>query len=294
MQVVWIIRLMLFASTAAQGLSDFPLNYVIARQTDIKPVKLTCDTSDKDINWTLNGKPIEDGTYGRIHLNGTFVTVSDVESPVLGEYVCWSAGQKVSSTFLLQEKEKDDLDSLKCRAKSYDCFFTCLWNNSDYTAIRLRLGRECSKDVNSCQWVNSTRRLNGSFQFELFHSLSPYAEESAMLELTVEAINDFCIFRRTKKFYLRDIVQPDRPRIVRCQKEEQELNVTIEPPVSWSTPHSFFSLEHEIEYVLKDNGQIVRSSSTLIPIRISKFRVRCRDSYALSAWSQWTPWKNVT
>lgn len=51
-------------------------------------------------------------------------------------------------------------------------------------------------------------------------------------------------------------VQPDSPRIVKCQVVEQDLNVTIEPPSSWSTPHSFFILEHEIEYVLKDNGQV--------------------------------------
>lgn len=32
------------------------------------------------------------------------------------------------------------LDSLRCRAKSYDCMFTCTWHNSGYDAVRLRLG----------------------------------------------------------------------------------------------------------------------------------------------------------
>lgn len=51
-------------------------------------------------------------------------------------------------------------------------------------------------------------------------------------------------------------VQPDSPQIVKCEEVEQGLNVTIDPPSSWSTPHSFFKLEHEIEYVLKDNGEV--------------------------------------
>lgn len=58
----------------------------------------------------------------------------------------------------------------------------------------------------SCHWVNSSVQLpDGGFQFELSHSLSPYAEESTMLEVTAEAITDIFILRRTKRFYLRDI-----------------------------------------------------------------------------------------
>lgn len=58
----------------------------------------------------------------------------------------------------------------------------------------------------SCHWVNSSVQLpDGGFQFDLSHSLSPYAEESTMLEVTAEAITDIYILRRTKRFYLRDI-----------------------------------------------------------------------------------------
>lgn len=57
----------------------------------------------------------------------------------------------------------------------------------------------------SCQWVNGRKERDESFLFELSHSLSPYVEESKMLELTVEAIDDYYILKRTKKFFLRDI-----------------------------------------------------------------------------------------
>lgn len=63
-----------------------------------------------------------------------------------------------------------------------------------------------SEGVKSCHWVNSSNQTqDGGFQFQLSHSLSPYAEESTKLELTAEAIINDSFLRRTKRFYLRDI-----------------------------------------------------------------------------------------
>ncbi|KAK7934416.1 hypothetical protein WMY93_005312 [Mugilogobius chulae] len=240
----------------------------------------------------FNNQVLTDGAFGgNIHLSGPNLTVEEVDTPVLGEYICWRAGQKISSIYLLMEVEEDDnLESLKCRAKSYDCSFTCNWCNSGHNVARLCLGQDCENA--SYQWVEGKEK-DGCFHFNMSHSLSPYAEESSMLELTVEALDSFSYPKRRKRFYLRDIVKPDSPRVVSCQVVGQELNVTIEPPSSWSSPYSFFSLENEIEYILKDNGEIKKTSSALIPKKISQFRVRCRDSFVLSTWSPWTPWKNV-
>ncbi|RVE67935.1 hypothetical protein OJAV_G00086740 [Oryzias javanicus] len=246
---------------------------------------LTCNTqTDEAVSWRLDGEEVELDNY--VQMEGPNLKISQVDAPMLGEYSCWRGGAMLSTTYLFQELEEDvDLDSLlSCRAKSYDCNFTCSWRDSRFTAIRLGLGHDCS---------SSSGGHDGELQFVLLHSLSPYAEESTSLELTAEAINTFYILRRTKTFYLRDIIQPDSPQIVRCQEVGQELNVTLDPPPSWSTPHSFFSLEYEIEYELKDDGKIERSFSTLIPKKISKLRVRSRDSLVLSAWSQWTAWQNV-
>ena len=41
--------------------------------------------------------------------------------------------------------------------------------------------------------------------FHLSHSLSPYAEERNMLEVTAEAIFQWFIIRKTTKFFLREI-----------------------------------------------------------------------------------------
>ncbi|XP_044051047.1 interleukin-12 subunit beta isoform X2 [Siniperca chuatsi] len=295
---LWIYALLFTSLTEAHGLSYFPENFVVAKGSDANPVTLTCGTkTNGTVTWKFDGELMEAVDFeDKVQQNGQNLTVSEVETPMLGEYSCWRGEEMLSSTYLLLEaEEEEELDwPFSCRAKSYDCNFTCDWTLGRYTAVHLGLGHECREGGKLCHWVNSsTRLLDGGFQFELSHSLSPYAEETTMLEVTAEAIINLSILRRTKRFYLRDIVQPDSPQIVKCQEVEQDLNVTIDPPTSWSTPHSFFSLEHEIEYVFKDDGTTGRSSSARIPKRISKLRVRSRDSLVFSAWSQWTPWKNV-
>ncbi|XP_076587497.1 interleukin-12 subunit beta [Chaetodon auriga] len=296
---LWTFGLLFISLTGAHGFNQFPENFVVAKRNDKNPVTLTCDTkTDGAVTWKFHGEEIEDVLLqANVQQDGQNLAMSDVDTPMLGKYSCWRGGEMLSSTYLLLEaEEEEDLDSLiLCRAKSYDCTFICKWTDSGYDAVRFGLGHNCTEGGRLCDWVNSGDQLpDGGFQFELSHSLSPYAEESTMLEVTAEAVNSLSILRTTKRFYLRDIVQPDSPQIVRCQKVQQALNVSIDPPSSWSTPHSFFSLEHEIEYMLKDNGKTERSSSALITKRISMLRVRSRDSFVLSTWSQWTPWKNVT
>ncbi|KAM7019126.1 interleukin-12 subunit beta, partial [Tautogolabrus adspersus] len=310
---LWIFGLLFISLSGAHGLSQFPENFVVAKRSDSTPVTLTCSTKTTGhITWKLDGEVIDVDSGDYFQHNSSILTVSEVDTPTLGEYSCWRGEEMLSSTYLLLEAEEEEelgLDSLlqiahklflftdsllSCRAKSYDCVFSCNWTNSGYELVRLGLGQDCSEGEKSCHWVSSNNLLSdGAFQFEVSHSLSPYTEESTMLVITAEAIADFSILRRTTQFYLRDIIEPDSPQIVRCQEMGQDLNVTIDPPSSWSTPLSFFSLEHQIEYVLKDNGKTELSSSPLIPKSISKLRVRSRDPLVLSAWSQWTPWKNV-
>ncbi|XP_028434765.1 interleukin-12 subunit beta [Perca flavescens] len=296
---LWMCGLLFISLTGAHGLDHFPENFVVAKRNDANPVTLTCHTTtDEAVTWKFHGEETERDVEleDNVQQNGQNLSVSEVDTPMLGNYSCWREQEMLSSTYLLLEpEEEDELDNLsfRCWAKSYDCNFSCEWTHNEQTAVRLGLGHDCSERRKSCHWVSSDRLVDGRFQFELSHSLSPYAEESTMLELTAEAIVNLSILRRTKRFYLRNIVQPDSPQIVKCQEGKENLNVIIDAPSSWSTPHSFFNLEHEIEYVFKDDGKTGRSSSDRIPKGISKLRVRSRDSLVPSAWSQWTPWKNV-
>ncbi|KAM3867638.1 interleukin-12 subunit beta [Diretmus argenteus] len=255
--------------------------------------------SDGAVVWKLE----KDGDIDEVELgdnvqqHGQDLKVSDVDMPIVGEYSCWSGEKKISSTYLLLDPEEKNLDSLSCWANSYNCNFSCKWTNAEYTAVHLGVGPECSGGEKSCSWFapgkTGTLPGGGGFQFELSHFFSPYTEESTMLEVTAEAINSYSFVRMTKRFYLRDIVQPDSPQIIACQEVGQELNVSIDPASSWSTPPSFYSLEHEIEYEYKDDGKTERSSSSLIPKGISRLRARSRDSVVRSTWSEWTDWKNV-
>ncbi|XP_068461140.1 interleukin-12 subunit beta, partial [Clinocottus analis] len=299
---LWVCGLLFVSLTVAHGLDHFPESYVVAKRNDPSPVTLTCRSpalaaAPGKVTWKFGDVAPEDATQIGAHLS-----VSEVDARMLGEYSCWRGNQKLSSTYLLMEAEEEEEDeeesdslSISCRAKSYDCHFSCDWTpppHAAQTAARIGLGLDCSEGRKSCLWFDGGRLADGRFHFELSHSLSPYAEESAMLVLTAEAIVDRVVVRTSRRFYLRDIVQPDSPHIVRCQEGEAGLNVSIDPPASWSSPHSFFSLEHEIEYVLKDDGQTGRSSDRL-PKGISKLRARSRDPLVRSSWSQWTAWKNV-
>ncbi|XP_054895781.1 interleukin-12 subunit beta isoform X2 [Poeciliopsis prolifica] len=292
--LLWITAFLLISATAAAqqaNLDHFPENFVVAKRGE-DSVSLTClATTAGPVTWKLNNEDPDFEDY--MSKSGHNLIVRDVDTPLLGEYSCWRGETKLSSIYLLQETdEEEDTDSLfTCRAKSYGCRFSCKWTEDSYGAVRLGIGPDCTKGLPSCNWVSGQPNSQG-FHFELTHNLSPFGEESTRLEVTAEAINDFFLLRRTKLFYLRDIVVPDSPQIVRVEVVQSNLNVSIEPPSSWSTPHSFFTLEHEIEYVLRDNGKTGTSSSSLIPKKISMFRARSRDPLVFSSWSHWTPWKN--
>ncbi|XP_040011855.1 interleukin-12 subunit beta isoform X2 [Xiphias gladius] len=257
---LWIFGLLLIGPTGAHRLNHFPENFVVAKRGEENTVTLTCSTKiNQTVTWIFEHFTTEH-LGDRAQQDGQNLKLSDVDTPMLGEYSCWRGEEMLSSTHLLLEAlEEDELDSLiNCSANSYDCKFSCNWTNPRYTVVRLGLGHDCSEGVKSCHWVNSSNQTqDGGFQFQLSHSLSPYAEESTKLELTAEAIINDSFLRRTKRFYLRDIIKPEIPQVVTCQEVDQDLNVTIYPPPSWSTPHSFFSLEHQIEYRLQDDGKFV-------------------------------------
>uniref|UniRef100_A0A3Q0SWB4 Interleukin-12 beta central domain-containing protein n=1 Tax=Amphilophus citrinellus TaxID=61819 RepID=A0A3Q0SWB4_AMPCI len=178
---------------------------VVAKRSE--QYTLTCNSkAGEAVTWKLGDNSLEDEE--NVELNGPNLTVLEVDMPSLGKYSCWKGEEMLSSTYLLlEDDEEHDLNSLiTCRAKSYDCNFSCTWTSNEYTAVRLGLGQDCNESLKSCQWVSSSGQFpDGRLQFELSHNLSPYAEESTMLELTAEAISDRSIFRTTKRFYLRDI-----------------------------------------------------------------------------------------
>lgn len=296
----WICVLLWTNLQETHGLTSFPNNVVVARTHDATPVTLTCDSVMPGPTTWMFARPGEmmdevELTGHDFIQDGRNLKVSFVEEPMVGEYSCWHGDTKLSSTYLVLVAEEMPSDSpLSCWATSYDCVFNCQWRHADYSAVRIGLGNDCAEGEKTCTWVsNHSQHAEHGRQFQLSHFLTPYAEETSRMEVTVEAMNDNYFHRTTQRFYLRDIIKPESPHVVKYQEVGHQLNVSIEPASSWSTPHSYFKLEHEIEYVYRDNGEKGYSTSHRIPKEICKFRVRSRDSLVLSAWSQWTQWTNV-
>ncbi|KAM9822170.1 interleukin-12 subunit beta [Syngnathus typhle] len=290
-----IFGLLLISLMGVNGLNYFPKSFVTAKIN--ASVTLPCGAAidGDEVTWTFKGNDLDEDYQDEVQRAGANLLVKEVGRPLLGEYTCWSGGESASVHLLLEAEEEGELDSfLTCRAKSYNCAFSCTWLDNKYKVVRLGLDPHCREGGDSCSWVKSTvEQQDGRLHFELRHSLSPYSEESTRLELTAEALENNSLLRRTKTFYLRDIIQPDSPEIVQCQEVDHGLSVTVRPPSSWSTPHSFFGLEHEVEYEHKDDGKKGRSSLSSVPKKISRLRVRSRDELVQSAWSQWTEWTNV-
>lgn len=56
----------------------------------------------------------------------------------------------------------------------------------------------------SCQWVTKSGQ-DGGFEFELSHSLLPYAEETTKLVVAAQAMDNLSFLKGKITFYLRDI-----------------------------------------------------------------------------------------
>nr|CEG62715.1 interleukin 12B [Coregonus maraena] len=289
--IPWFVMLLCVILQIVNGLTSFHDIYMVQKGDSL--VTLTCPTAFSGaMTWKYEG---ENEDLDHTQVQGHNLILNEVDW--YGEYSCWDGDRKLGSIYLLEElkdPEEPDDSLISCSAKSYGCTFNCSWTRSEFTAVRLGLGHDCTDSQDSCTWVYPTASLqDGGFEFELTHSLSPYTEETAPLVVTAEAITRQEYLRKTKRFYLRDIVQPDSPAGVKCQVMDQRLKVKVEPPATWNCPPSYFPLEHQIGYIFKDNGKEEHSMIPLIPRGVSKLRARSRDPLVPSPWSQWTPWKNV-
>ncbi|KAJ8380871.1 hypothetical protein SKAU_G00016490 [Synaphobranchus kaupii] len=304
----WISLLLAMCIPVVCSLNSFPENMRVSQ----KSVNLTCHTKFQgQVTWkhTLEGhvKTVKESRF--VNIMGRSLNLTSLDTPNAGEYSCWGEGKELYREYLLLESEEEELeedeedynnddddaakeraDSFSCSTQTYSCFFKCYLSAFGFTAARLRYHRVGQAPS---PWQNASSAQN-NFQFTLPLSYSPYAEESAALEVTAEAVNSRRYLKKTLHFYLRDIVQPDPPQKVKCERAGKTLSVTVEPPDSWAQPFSYFPLEHQIEYINKNNGKTELAASGMIKQRVSMLRARSRDPLIPSAWSKWSPWKNVT
>ncbi|XP_018614628.1 interleukin-12 subunit beta [Scleropages formosus] len=292
----WHFLLLSVCLPLACGQISFSQRMVLANVFDT--VNLSCHTDYQGpLSWRhspSSDEPfLEESSFAVIQ--GKELILKEVDIPSTGIYSCWGEGQKLDQMQLLMEENENEVEGhLSCTALTYSCSFRCSWSLMGFTEARLSYHRD---GQNSTSWVypHSMKSSSGQaiFEFTLNLSSSPFAEESAPLVLTGEAVSSSRYLRRVQKFYLRDIVQPEPPQSVQCKKMGNSLSVTVQPASSWAKPLSYFPLMHQIEFEYKNNGMIGQSNCSEIPREISKLRVRSRDPLVPSPWSQWSPWKNV-
>lgn len=83
---------------------------VVAKRNDANAVTLTCGTkSSGEVVWKFDGDELDDFEDNRdLRKIGTNLSVTEVDTPMLGEYSCWSGGEMISSTYLLLKAEYEE------------------------------------------------------------------------------------------------------------------------------------------------------------------------------------------
>ncbi|XP_047209159.1 interleukin 12Ba [Girardinichthys multiradiatus] len=275
----------------------------------------------QDIIWKKNG--IKDTQRGNLYL------VRLLESLGGGNYTCHSGdGSLLNYTEVLIRqdetkrrrilvKNKQD-DYLKCSTQNYNGEFHCSW-----TWHRSRVGKaafikarrvlddhnsHCSMDPSRHQWMCSSAQSNFSCSVDdsgsgiscLDQQHCPYAEERQQIHVTVFVRTDgFLLESYSKRFYLSEIVKPDKVRIGKVNKTVVEWSY----PSSWNRPSSYFPLTFQISQLrgrcrkCENPCTHLKASKTVCSTDLCQFEVkhrvkavcvRAKDALCDSQWSEWT------
>lgn len=77
-------------------------------------VTLTCGTkNDGDVIWKFSGGSLDALLNYSVDKDTQNLILSEVETPMLGEYSCWRGGEMISSTNLLEEEEESEEEGEK-------------------------------------------------------------------------------------------------------------------------------------------------------------------------------------
>ncbi|KAL3972741.1 solute carrier family 6 (neurotransmitter transporter, GABA) member 13 [Sarotherodon galilaeus] len=268
----------------------------------------------QEIFWKKNGiEQAQRGNSYRVQLE---------ESLGGGNYTCHSEdGSLLNHTVVLIKEDeskrrkilvKTDEDYLKCTAQNYNGEFHCSWTWHGSRSGRVAFvnahrvpdcNTKCSVDT-SGEWTCSSGHGNFSCTVNdnkiscLDKQHCPYAEESKQICVTVFVLSQhFLLEEYFKRFYLSDIVKPDKVEIA-------QVNTTViqwSYPRSWSSPYSYFPLTFQIAQ-LKDGCErcdspcnnyealTVHSTDTQFKVkhRAKAVCIRAKDAFAFSQWSEWS------
>ncbi|XP_029463750.1 interleukin-12 subunit beta-like [Rhinatrema bivittatum] len=292
--------LLISAVIQSSAFDTWPQNLQIVNEA--LEVILKCETEQKNVIWKQNHVNLKSSDF-KVQ-NPLTIVVED--QPDTGNYSCWSQENKLLNfTYVVIDATKRETSGIHCHTNTYvNSTLHCTWNIhrqlSALPLVRAKVKRNGFKDFD---WVYVKARKNQSkVTFDLPNiKFCPFEDDYQNLTVTLEALSPHIYVSDYKSMLFREIVKPDRPQNVAIQEQGELRYITWEYPSSWARPHSFFPLLFEIEedfqghFLNNPKKFMIDEGKTKLEVshNLKYFRLRCRDLFINSSWSEWTEWTHA-
>ncbi|KAL1262041.1 hypothetical protein QQF64_007306 [Cirrhinus molitorella] len=304
-----LLSALLFLRSSADGSIKTAENYWILKPNvlvvnvdtseDVNMVPLVCGEAyeGQHITWTRNNAENLEAQGNRI--------VVTVEAWKGGNYSCLdSKGSYLNHTLVLAHwtfrkiiKNTPEKGYIDCSTNNYGGSFKCNWTwgeNRNGHVAHIEVTRPHGGSNISCSLDSEGKSI-----LCLDHDYCPYAEEVERVNLTIYFRSSFVVESYNAKFYIMNIVRPDKVPISRFNK----TSVEVRYPQTWSTPSSYFPLMFQVKEIRcrkckkcdcsKPSSQEISFTQIhQLPVtKGMKMCVRARDELCNSSWSEWNLYK---
>uniref|UniRef100_A0A673VQB9 Interleukin-12 subunit beta n=1 Tax=Salmo trutta TaxID=8032 RepID=A0A673VQB9_SALTR len=207
---------------------------------------------DEDILWMVDEEEKKKGNSFLVNLE---------ERTGGGIFTCHSLDRTLLKNTTVLVKHMDEQKRyMKCSTRNYQGEFHCSWK---FTTKRVGnvIGLSdaenisCSVDASGQQWTCSS----SSGQSDIMCSVNssglgvscvdrqycPYAEETDRITLTIYMRTNYLLEEYSQRFYLSEIVKPDKVSINKVNSSTIEWRY----PVSWNSPTSYFPLSFQVKEI---------------------------------------------
>ncbi|XP_064875165.1 interleukin-12 subunit beta-like [Oncorhynchus nerka] len=280
---------------------------------------------DEEILWMMGGEEKKKGNSFLVNLE---------ERTGGGIFTCHSLDRTLlkNTTVLVKhlDEQKRILEGstrtgyMKCSTWNYQGEFHCSWKFTTKrvgTIMSVRVARglsdseniSCSVDASGQQWTCSSSSGLSDIMCSVNSSglglscvdrqYCPYAEETDRITLTIYMRTNYLLEEYSQRFYLSEIVKPDKVSIKKVNSSTIEWSY----PVSWNRPISYFPLSFQVKEIKgreRKNGCTCDSPCTKVrtTVHTTESRqwsvkakvvvcVRSQDALCDSPWSDWTEYR---
>ncbi|XP_068187927.1 interleukin-12 subunit beta [Antennarius striatus] len=219
----------------------------------------------------------------REYLNHTVIMVQQYkDNSIDGDY----------KEYWILEKQSPEEVYIQCSAPNYQGSFQCTWKKTRSRSHAAVLLVNAKRDL---EYIPCELNADGS-GIHCHHANCQSEEEKHRIELTVYMYSHSRLELYATKFFLRQIVRPDKIPNLRSDNGNM---FTWSYPDSWEKPCSYFRLEFQVKVVHNrqscDSEDSILHATTeetkhMIGIKANKyiFCVRAKDKYTDGPFSPWS------